>query len=276
MLSEFSGVEEAAVIVRKTASGEKGLVAYVVPGEDPADACEWRDDHVDQWKRLYEATYGGLLDEAPADDAVTDGDTAEASGIDFNITGWNSSFTGRAIPETEMQEWVDNTVDRILSLNPDKVLEIGCGTGLLLSRIAPICSEYRATDFSGAALDHVRRILETHSLSDRVRLSRQTADNFEGLAPGQFDLVILNSVVQYFPDVAYMLRVMEGAAKVVRPGGVIFVGDVRDFSLLSTFHTAVQVHQAGDSVNLAALRPQIERKIAHENELLLSPCFLLN
>jgi cyclopropane fatty-acyl-phospholipid synthase-like methyltransferase len=41
-----------------------------------------------------------------------------------------------------MQEWVDRTVERILSLQPQRVLEIGCGMGLLLFRIAPHCSYY--------------------------------------------------------------------------------------------------------------------------------------
>ena len=49
----------------------------------------------------------------------------------FDIVGWNSSYTGQPIPEEEMREWVDQTVERILSLRPKRVLEIGCGTGLL-------------------------------------------------------------------------------------------------------------------------------------------------
>jgi hypothetical protein len=42
--------------------------------------------------------------------------------------------------------------------------------------------------------------------------------------------VILNSVVQYFPTIDYLMNVLEGAVKVVRPGGSIFIGDVRNFS----------------------------------------------
>jgi methylase of polypeptide subunit release factors len=66
----------------------------------------------------------------------------------FNIFGWNSSYSGQAIPAAEMQEWVEQTVARIRALTPQKVLEIGCGTGLLLSRIAPNCQEYVGIDFS--------------------------------------------------------------------------------------------------------------------------------
>ena len=47
----------------------------------------------------------------------------------FNIVGWNSSYTGAPIPAEEMKEWVERTVERILSLGARRVLEIGCGTG---------------------------------------------------------------------------------------------------------------------------------------------------
>ena len=41
-----------------------------------------------------------------------------------------------------MEEWRQDTVRRILALAPESVLEIGCGTGLLLGQIAPRCPRY--------------------------------------------------------------------------------------------------------------------------------------
>ena len=55
----------------------------------------------------------------------------------FDTSGWNDSYTGEPIPPTQMREWVDGTVARIRGLAPRRVLEIGCGTGLLLFRVAP-------------------------------------------------------------------------------------------------------------------------------------------
>lgn len=40
----------------------------------------------------------------------------------FKISGWDSSYTGIPIPELEMREWVNNTVERILDLKPNRVL----------------------------------------------------------------------------------------------------------------------------------------------------------
>src|SRR6185369_14952405 len=88
----------------------------------------------------------------------------------FNTVGWNSSYTGKPIPPDEMKEWVDQTVERIRALEPKRVLEIGCGTGLLLFRVAPHREAYHATDFSAAVIDQ----LETKIADlNHVTLSRR-------------------------------------------------------------------------------------------------------
>ena len=48
-----------------------------------------------------------------------------------------TAATGEPIPEEEMREWIDRTVRRVAGLRPDRMLEIGCGNGLLLFRLAP-------------------------------------------------------------------------------------------------------------------------------------------
>src|SRR5690606_35229304 len=126
-----------------------------------------------------------------------------------DTVGWNSSYTGEPIPAEEMREWVDRAVERILALRPRRVLEIGCGTGLLLFRVAPAAGveRYRGTDFSRPALEAIHRRLDG---LPQVELTQTLADDFAGVAPSEYELVILNSVVQYFPGVAYLARVLEG------------------------------------------------------------------
>src|SRR5690606_37984489 len=94
--------------------------------------------HVSQWQEVYDDLYGRDGDAGPAD---------------FNIVGWTDSITGAPIGEAAMREWRDGTVRRIRALGPKRLLEIGCGTGLLLHRLAPGCERYTATDLSQAALD---------------------------------------------------------------------------------------------------------------------------
>ena len=102
------------------------------------------------------------------------------------------------------------------------------------------------------------------------------ADDFSGFEANQFDTVILNSVVQYFPDISYLERVIAGALRVLKAGGHIFIGDVRLYDLLETFHTSVQLHQANDTLTVQQLKQQVQRHQSQEKELVLSPDFFLS
>jgi len=176
-------------------------VAYVVPESETvtkeATDQNWSAEHVSQWRLLYEEMY-----------------RAEVADPTFNLVGWNSSYTGMAIPIEEMREWVEQTVARILSLEPRRVMEIGCGSGLLLFRIAPHCDRYVGTDFSQAAIERLSKTLNNGNPSlRRSALSKGPPDDFEGVDSGSFDAVILNSVAQYFPGIGYLLRVLQGAIR---------------------------------------------------------------
>jgi SAM-dependent methyltransferase len=151
-------------------------------------------------------------------------------------------------------------------------LEIGCGMGLLLLRIAPQVSEYTGIDFSPEALAHVRREADRLGLAG-VTLHEQRADDLGGLPAGHFDLVVLNSVVQYFPGLEYLEEVLRGAAERLAPGGRIFLGDLRSLPLLEAFHTAVELQQADGALPLGELRERIEARARRETELVIDPAF---
>jgi 2-polyprenyl-3-methyl-5-hydroxy-6-metoxy-1,4-benzoquinol methylase len=213
------------------------------------------------WQSLYERTY------SQGQDSLAD--------LTFNITGWNSSYTRQPIPAPEMREWVENTVSRILAFRPEQALEIGCGTGLLLSRVAKHCLEYWATDYSQMAIQYVERVGKAVEGLEKVKLRCQTADNFEGINQHQFDTIVLNSIIQYFPSVDYLLEVLKGAIKVIGSPGQIFVGDVRSLPLLEPYHAAVQLAQASDSKTVEQWQQQVRQSVAGEEELVIDPTFFL-
>jgi acyl carrier protein len=101
------------------------------------------------------------------------------------------------------------------------------------------------------------------------------ADNFEGIALHQFDTVVLNSIIQYFPSVDYLLEVLEGAINVIGERGQIFVGDVRSLPLLEPYHAAVQLAQASDSKTVEQWQQQVRQSVAGEEELVIDPTFFL-
>jgi hypothetical protein len=78
-------------------------------------------------------------------------------------------------------------------------------------------------------------------------------------------------VVQYFPDVDYLLRVLDGALRVLAPGGFVFVGDVRSLPLLEAFHTSVELHGADPALPTAELVHRIRQQLAREDELVVDP-----
>ncbi|CAK0764242.1 hypothetical protein CCP3SC5AM1_370001 [Gammaproteobacteria bacterium] len=253
-LTAHPAVKEAIVIMREDQVGNPCLTAYLTP--ETSDTAT-QSEHVQQWQNLYEETYRQV-------DANVD--------LSFNIGGWNSSYTGEPIPAVEMAEWVENTVAELLALSSSTILEIGCGSGLLLARLAPHCESYWGVDYSQHALNQVQQLIQASGLRN-VILRQRLADDFTGIPSHTFDLVIINSVIQYFPSLDYLQRVIEGALQTLKPGGIIYVGDIRNFTLLEAYHASVQLYRAPDDLTRAGLAERVQQRVWDEEELLVAPAF---
>ena len=123
VLIESELVNQAVVLVKEAANADKKLVGYYVPRWTAVKEKEQAlyQQQVESWKEIYETEYTHT-------DAVTD--------EEFDIEIWKDSFTGEPIAAGQMQEWLQDIVNVILSQKPGNVLEIGSGTGLIYYQLA--------------------------------------------------------------------------------------------------------------------------------------------
>ncbi|OJH33929.1 non-ribosomal peptide synthetase [Cystobacter ferrugineus] len=257
-LSEHPAVEQAHVRPYVDSTGERRLVAYVAARLD-ATAAGTEREHVGRWRSVWDETYRN----------------SEGAEGTFDLAGWSDSVRGEPLPAEEMREWVEATVTRIRALEPRRVLEIGCGSGLLLHRLAPDCELYWGTDLSDVTIRRLEEQLQAGppSLAQRVRLEARPAEDFSGLPEAAFDTIVLNSVTQLFPSVDYLLHVLQGALRLLRPGGCLFVGDVQNLRLFELFHASVVLAQAPASQDATPLLGRVRQRLLLDERLYVDPSF---
>jgi acyl carrier protein len=142
----------------------------------------------------------------------------------------------------------------------------------LLYRLAPKCDEYVGLDISQVVIERLK-VSTAHRGLHNVSLHAGAADAVLTSLQGRFDMVVLNSVAQYFPDVDYLVHVLTKAASLATDGGTIFVGDIRHLGLLEAFHTTVELARTAAETGTSDLRHRIRERIDNDAELVIAPQF---
>ncbi|KAK1912701.1 hypothetical protein P3342_004637 [Pyrenophora teres f. teres] len=219
--------------------------------------------HVDTWEKQFDAeVYSPVSNIRP-----------EKIGRDF--TGWTSMYDGSEVDKIEMNEWLDDTIATILNgRRPGHVLEIGSGTGMILFNLGDGLQTYIGLDPSRNAVDFVEKTARSMpALAGRVRMHKATAADVGQLErPIAANLVVMNSVVQYFPSQDYLFKVVQ---ELVVLEGVqkIFFGDIRSYALYQEFLATRALHIAGNKTTKAELRRMMVDMERVERELLVDPAF---
>ncbi|NRA12165.1 MAG: methyltransferase, partial [Crocinitomicaceae bacterium] len=251
------------VVVELFQKGDnKQLVAYYTCVQERSSHSpdnEAQETLVDDWRSIYNKVY--TKEESPGELKVED------------FSGWMSSYTKQAIPEVEMKEWLNNTVSRIQQLSSSRILEIGCGTGLMLLKVAPKCEYYVGTDFSESVIATLNATLKQEHLTEKVKLKACMADKIDEVITENFDTIIINSVIQYFPSLSYLMTVIEKALTLLNPGGHLFVGDIRNLDMLDDFHGWVLSNELSNTIDVDTFKQHCQYNRQRNNELVIAPEF---
>lgn len=238
-----------------------GLTAVVVPVESSTASLP-ADTLVESWRTFFDSSYETALD---------DGDERRAA-----LTGWVDSFTGRPFPASHIAEWAGATVQRIRALAPNRVLEIGSGTGLIMRPLVESASlaAYTATDFSPQATAMLDRFA-TREEGTSTAIEVVTGESLDAVhLDYDRDTTVINSVVQYFPSFAYLDRLLAAAVERTPPGGHVFLGDLRNADLLTEFAALKHHLLAGPGNPDEEVSLHIQRQLRSDSELSVSPQFL--
>lgn len=102
-------------------------------------------------------------------------------------------------------------------LSGQRVLDVGCGGGILSESMVLEGADVKGIDLSAEALG----VADLHSLESGVNVSYEEI-SAEGLAdrePASFDVVTCMEMLEHVPDPA---RTVRACAKLVKPGGRVF------------------------------------------------------
>lgn len=165
----------------------------------------------------------------------------ETATDDIEGGGWQNSYTGENISRAEMDEYRDNIVKKLRPLlhKEMRVLEIGCASGISMFELAPTTALYYGTDLSRVIIEKNKQLVTSKGISN-IKLKSLAAHEIDQIEEKEFDLVIINSVIQCFEGHNYFKDVIGKAVHLLKDKGLIFLGDVMDEDTRETFVESLQ------------------------------------
>ncbi len=236
-IKKIEGVADAFVISTVDRQGLTQLVVYVSLTKPHQESQSDDLSSSGYWTKSFDALYKSI----PLNTA-------------FNTAGWINSFTGENIPDEEMSQWASLAFDRafqgVFDTEELSVFDNGCGTGAFYN----LCNQRLQRTFSYFGLDLSEELIHSHnrhlgsedhatSSRGKTQFSHGSASNYESYPTTKADVVILNSVIQYYSNVQTLCQVLENSLRVTNDGGRIFIGDVRCLELQDILHCESALHK---------------------------------
>ncbi|MGL4410353.1 bifunctional 2-polyprenyl-6-hydroxyphenol methylase/3-demethylubiquinol 3-O-methyltransferase UbiG [Zoogloea sp.] len=110
-------------------------------------------------------------------------------------------------------DWIDQAV----GLAGKRVLDVGCGGGILAESMAARGADVTGIDLSDKALGVAR--LHLYESGQKVDYRHISAEDMAQAAPASFDVVTCMEMLEHVPDPASTIH---ACASLVKPGGYVF------------------------------------------------------
>lgn len=133
---------------------------------------------------------------------------------------------GRLIKSESIQKYFYEKVQEYID-DHDTVLEIGCGTGIFMVRIAPLCQEIVGLDIS------IDMLLENSNFAksiqiENVRLVNGSAERLP-FADKSFDKIFLIDAIHHIPNISETVNEIR---RVIKPEGLVIVFEPNKYNIL--------------------------------------------
>ena len=131
---------------------------------------------------------------------------------------WDGNEDVRLYAECAFSSWEEKVAPLYADMSEIRVLDFGCGTGLLTEKLATCCGQVVAVDTSEKmvavlsqklALSNAENIVASHVSIDTEAI-RANPELF-----GEFDLIVASSVCSFLPDYPSTLTVL---SSIMKPG----------------------------------------------------------
>ncbi|ULX53384.1 bifunctional 3-demethylubiquinol 3-O-methyltransferase/2-polyprenyl-6-hydroxyphenol methylase [Cupriavidus taiwanensis] len=112
-------------------------------------------------------------------------------------------------------------IDGIAGLAGKRVVDVGCGGGILSESMARLGATVRGIDLSSKAL----KVADLHSLESGVAVTYEeiAAEALAAREPASVDVVTCMEMLEHVPDPA---SIVQACATLVRPGGHVFFSTI--------------------------------------------------
>jgi len=178
------------------------------------------------------------------------------------------AFHDRAVPSI-----VEDVIAKLRPQPHGRLLEIGCGLGLILRPLAALVRE-------AVGIDHPSLLHELARLEPPVNLTLVPGRFPEAKPAGNFDYIVVYSVLHYMTGADEARAFVDQCLELLAPGGRLLIGDIPNADAQRRFRVSTEAKQINEEYDEARKADQKTNSKAYavkaqiEHNVVLPPSFL--